>query len=179
MKKQYLLSLLKLLLVPCLLMLLGLILIVNPDTASALISGVLGYMLIAGAVLCGVIAIFSTRSKIGKGIFAVALAIAGGWLVKNPLVLAAWAGRFVGVLICINSLPDLVQAFKQGRRILFQGISALVGVVLILLPMTTSRLVFSACGGVVLVIGAVMFLDRLRGRRWLAQGDDPNIIDAL
>lgn len=179
MKKQNVLSFLNLLLIPCLLMLLGLILIVNPDTASALISGILGYILIAGAVFCGIIAIFSSRSKIGKGVFAVALAVAGGWLVNHPLVLAAWAGRFVGVLIILNSLPDMVQACKQGRRILFHLLSCAIGVVLILLPMTTSRLVFSICGGVVLVIGAVMFLDRLRGRRWLTEGEDPNIIDAL
>lgn len=179
MKKQDLLSLVKLLLVPILLILLGLILVVNPDVASAMISGVLGYAFIAAAVIFGAIAIFSTRGKIGKGIFAVVLAVAGGWLVRNPLILAAWAGRFVGVLILLNSLPDLIQAYKQGRRILFHLLSAVVGVVLILLPMTTSRLVFSACGAVVLIIGVLMFVDRIRGRRWLKEGDDPNIIDAL
>ena len=31
----------------------------------------------------------------------------------------------------------------------------------------------------VLVIGSMMLLDRIRGRRWLTEGDDPNIIDAL
>ena len=50
---------------------------------------------------------------------------------------------------------------------------------LILLPMTASRLVFSLCGAVVAVIGVVMLVDRIRSRRWLDNGDDPNIIDAL
>ena len=179
MKKQDILSLVKLLLVPCLLILLGLILVVNPDAASAMISAVLGYGLIACGVVCGIIAVFSSRGKIGKGVFAVLLAAAGGWLVRNPLILAAWAGRFLGVLILLNSLPDLIQAYKQGRGILFQLISALIGVVLILLPMTTSRLVFTLCGVVVLIIGALMFFDRIRGRRWLKAGEDPDIIDAL
>lgn len=179
MKKQDLLSLLNLVLVPCLLILLGLVLVVNPDAASALLAGVVGYILIAGAIIGGIAAIVSTRGKIGKGLFAVALAVIGGWLVRNPLILAAWIGRFVGVLILINSLPDLSYAHKQGRSILFHGISALTGIVLILLPMTTSRLVFSLCGVAVLIIGALMLFDRIRGRRWLTAGEDPNIIDAL
>ena len=45
--------------------------------------------------------------------------------------------------------------------------------------MTASRLVFTLCGIAVLVIGGMMLFDRIRGRRWLNEGDDPNIIDAL
>ncbi len=179
MKKQDFLSLLNLLLVPVLLILLGLVLVVNPDVASAMIAGVIGYILIAGAIIGGIAAIVSQQGKIGKGLFSVALAVIGGWLVRNPLILAAWIGRLVGVLILINSLPDLIYASKQGRSILFQGISVLAGIVLILLPMTASRLVFTLCGAAVLLIGMFMFADRIRGRRWLKPGDDPNIIDAL
>lgn len=179
MKKQDILSMLRLLLVPLLLILLGLILVVNPDAASALIAKILGYVLILGAIVTGIAAIAGQTGKAGKGIVAVALAIVGGWLVTHPLMLAAWIGRFVGVLILINSIPDLVYAHKQGRNILFDAIAALVGAVLILLPMTASRLVFFLCGAAVLVIGAVMALDRLRFRRYLTDGDDPNIIDAL
>ena len=51
--------------------------------------------------------------------------------------------------------------------------------VLAVLPMTTSRLVFSGCGVVVLLIGGAMLLDRLKHRRYLDEGSDPNIIDAL
>ena len=179
MKKQDVLSLLNLLLVPIVLVLLGIVLVLNPDAASAMIAGVIGYLFIAAAVIGGIAAFVSSQGKIGKGLFSIALAVIGGWLVRNPLVLAAWIGRFVGVLVLINSLPDLIYAHKQGRRILLHLLSALAGVVLILLPMTTSRLIFSLCGAVVLVIGAAMFFDRIRGRRWLNPGDDPNIIDAL
>lgn len=179
MKKQDILSMLQLLLVPVLLILLGLILVVNPDTASALVSKLLGYVLIAAAIGTGVTAVFSQSGKVSKGIVSVVLAIVGGWLVANPLWLTAWIGRFLGVLIVINVLPDLYYAVKQKRSFLFHALAALVGIVLILLPMTASRLVFSLCGIVVLVIGGIMFVDRIRGRRWLKEGDDPNIIDAL
>ena len=179
MKKQDILSLVQLLLVPVLLILLGLILVVNPDTASALISKLLGYALILGAICTGLSAVLIETGRIGKGVVSVGLAIVGGWLVANPLWLAAWISRFLGVLIVINVLPDLYYAVKQKRSFLFHALAAMVGVVLILLPMTASRLVFTLCGIAVLAIGAMMFFDRIRGRRWLHKGDDPNIIDAL
>lgn len=179
MKKQEILSMLQLLLVPVLLILLGLILVVNPDAASAMISRVIGYGFILGAIATGLGAVFSKVKQVPKGILAVMMAVFGGWLVENPLMLAAWLGRLLGVLILINSIPDLIYAYKHGRNILFDLVAALAGAALILLPLTASRLVFSLCGAVVLVIGVLMFLDRIRSRRWLTEGDDPNIIDAL
>ena len=179
MKKQDLLSLLKLLSMPVFLILLGLILIVNPDAASVMIATAVGYVLIAGAVIGGIAAVVSPRGKLGKALFSIALAAIGIWLVQNPLILAAGIGRFVGVMILINSLPDLIYAHRQGRNILFHGISVLAGVGLLLLPMTASRLVFTLGGVAVMAIGIFMFADRIRGRRWLDAGDDPNIIDAL
>ena len=179
MKKQDILSLLKLLLVPVLLILLGLILVVNPDTASALISQIIGYVLIACAVGTGVAALFSHSGKIGKGIAAAVLAIVGGWLIAHPLLLTAWISSFLGMLIMINSGLELYYAIKQKRNVIFYGAATAIGAVLILMPMGVSRLVFTLCGIAVLLIGVVMLLDRIRGRRWLTAGEDPNIIDAL
>lgn len=179
MKKQDILSLIQLLLVPVLLILLGLVLVVNPDTASVLISRTLGYVLIFGAVVAGLAAVISQRGKLGKGLIAVGLAAAGSWLAIHPLWLTAWISRLLGVLIVINVLPDLYFAVKQKRNVLFHVLAAAVGFVLILLPVTASRLVFALCGAAVLAIGGIMFFDRIRGRRWLHEGDDPNIIDAL
>ena len=179
MKKQDLLSLVKLLLVPILLILLGLILVVNPDTASALISAVIGYVLIFSGICAGIAAVFSHTGKVGKGIAAAVLVIVGGWLTMHPLWLTAWISRFLGMLIMVNSGMDLIYAWKQKRNVVFYAAATAIGAVLILLPMTASRLVFTLCGIAVLVIGAVMLLDRIRGRRWLKEGDAPNIIDAL
>lgn len=179
MKKQEILSLGRLLSVPVFLILLGLLLILDPHVVSAMISGIVGYLLIAGAVIGAVAAMLAPRGKLGKALFSIALGAIGIYLVQNPLVLAAGFWRFVGVLILINSLPDLIYARKQGRSILLQGVSVLVGAVLLLMPMTVSRLVFTLCGVAVLVIGAVMAFDRIRSRRWLSAGEDPNIIDAL
>ena len=180
MKKFDIMVFLKLLLVPALLVVLGLILVVNPDAASAVVAKLLGYLLIASALIAGITAVFSHSGKVAKGIGAVILAMAGGWLVSHPLMLAAWIGRFLGVLIVINVIPDLIYAWKQGRNVIvFSAAAAAVGVALILLPMTASRLVFFLCGAAILVIGVLMAVDRLRSRRYLTEGDDPNLIDAL
>ena len=179
MKKQDILSLIQLLLVPVLLILLGLILVVNPDTASALISKLLGYALTLGAVGTGLAAVFSHSVKVRKAICAVVLAMVGGWLMMHPLWLTAWVSRFLGILIMVNSGMDLIYALKCKRNVIFHAAATAIGALLVLMPMSASRLVFTLCGVAVLVIGGVMLLDRIRGRRWLQGGDDPNIIDAL
>ena len=179
MKKQDVLSLIQLLLVPVLLILLGTILVVNPDTASALISRLLGYALTLCAVVTGLVAVFSHTGKIVKGICAVVLAVVGGWLMAHPLWLAAWISRFLGILIMINSGMDLWYAMQQKRNVIFYAAATAVGAVLVLMPMTASRLVFTLCGIAVMAIGGKMLYDRLRSRRWLEEQEDPNIIDAL
>ena len=50
--------------------------------------------------------------------------------------------------------------------------------VLMVLPLTTSRLVFAVCGIVVLLLGVGMLLDRLKQLHYLPSGKD-DIIDAL
>ena len=106
------------------------------------------------------------------------LAIVGGWLTNNPLALAAWVGRIVGILLVVDGLQDMIHLRGQGQRFALPVLATLVGAVLILLPLTTTRLVFSLCGIVVLIIGIVMLLDRLKGRKRISGGDD-NIVDAL
>ena len=57
-------------------------------------------------------------------------------------------------------------------------VTAVMGLMLILLPMTASRMVFSLCGVVLLVVGGGMLAERIwEKKNW--EDDDPNIIDAL
>lgn len=177
--KNDILFVIRLLLAPVLVILLGLVLLFNPDSASALIAKLIGWFLVAVGIGFGISAVVSNRGQIGKGITAVILVVVGAWLAKNPLLLAAWIGRFVGILLVIDGVQDILHARKQGVHSLLPVIVAAVGVVLVLLPMTTSRLVFSLCGAVVLVIGIAMLLDRLKNNPRLDPPEDPNIIDAL
>jgi len=178
MNKEKVMNLIGLLWAPVGLILLGLLLLFNPDSASALISRLLGWVLIAFGIGFGISAIVSETGRAGKVIAAVALAVVGGWLTRNPLALAAWVGRVVGVLLVVDGVQDIFTLRSRGQRFALPLLVTVIGVVLILLPMTTTRLVFSLCGGVVLIIGIVMLLDRLRGQKKLGSGKS-DIIDAL
>lgn len=178
MKKNKLLSIVYQFASPVALIVLGAVLLLFPDSASVLVAKVLGWAMVIAGVVFAVSAIVSPGGTAGKVICAVVCLAVGGWLVKNPLVLAKGVGRFVGILLAIRGIQDLFQSVSaQGK--LLALVTAAMGVILVLLPMTTSRVVFSICGLMVLLIGIAMFVDRIRRRRLMDPGDDPNIIDAL
>ena len=178
MKKHDIGAWISLLASPVALIVLGLVLLFRPDSASALVAAVLGWCLTAAGI-CLAVAAFATREGTApKVLGALACLAVGVWLLKNPLLLAAGIGRLVGILLLIRGIQDLLSS-NYGRGKVLSLITALLGLVLILLPMTTSRVVFSLCGLVVLVVGITMLIDRLRLRRLMGGDDDPNIIDAL
>lgn len=179
MKKEVVFEKIRLLLAPVLVIVLGLVLLFHPDSASILISRILGWSFGLVAIGFGIAAIVSPQGRFGKVAGAVVFALVGGWLGSNPLLLAAWIGRFIGIFLVIDGVQDILHSRSQGTSFLFPLVVALVGVVLVLLPMTASRLLFSVCGAVVVIVGVVMLLERLRGRKRLNGGEDPNIIDAL
>ena len=179
MKKSDILGWVKLLLTPVLLVLLGLILLLSPDSATTLVAQVIGWVLVAVGVGCVVSAIGDRIAVAGKVIAALVFLGVGSWMILHPLALAAWIGRFVGVLLMIQGIQDILYLRSCRSSILLPVLAVIVGAVLVVLPMTTSRLVFSIVGGVVAVIGVVMLIQRLRLRKLLEEPDDPNIIDAL
>lgn len=163
---------------PVAVILLGLVLTFCPDTATAFLSRILGWILTVIGICFGIAAILDRDRAIRKGITAVAFACTGGWLTANPLLLAAWIGRLLGLLIAVRGVRDLMLCGSRGYSRILALITAGVGVVLTVLPLTTSRLLFSVCGIVVLLLGIGMLLDRLKNMRYLPGGKD-NIIDAL
>ena len=151
--------------------LLGLILLLVPDSASVIIAyGIGGILTLAGIVF--VVGALLDRS-FSKGFWALACLAIGGTLMGNPLLLARNLGRFLGIWLAIEGGACL----RKGNRG-FGVVILVAAVALVLSPMTLSRLVFSLCGLVVLFIGIGMLCDRLKQRRYLDKGDD-NIIDAL
>lgn len=151
--------------------LLGLILLLVPDSASMIIAYLIGGILTLGGIVF-VIGALLDRS-ISKGFWAFVCLGLGSVLSGNPLLLAKNLGRFLGILMAIEGGDCL----RKGNRIF--GIVILVSAVaLVLSPMALSRLVFSVCGLVVLAIGIGMLLDRLKNRNYLPKGKD-DIIDSL
>lgn len=179
MKNQKMLTWIQLFLTPGLMILLGLILILHPDFGSALIAKILGWAITLAGVGCILSAIASRSGMAGKAAFAIVCLALGGWLLRSPLQLAAAIGRVAGILLLVRSVQDIMNAVQWKRGITYSLICAAVGVLLIVLPMTTSRLVMTALGVVVLLLGIAMLADRLKVRKRLDDSDDPNIIDAL
>lgn len=179
MKKQDILSLLQLYLAPVLVILLGLLLLVSPDSASVLVSRVLGWGLTAVGVISLVVALFSSRHKTGKLIGAGVLLLCGSVLAARPLLLASVAGRLIGVLLVMDGVSDMINAHRRGIRGLMPLIVTVLGVILVVLPMTASRLVFRLCGLAITVVGAVMLFDRIRHPRLGGSSEKPDVIDAL
>ena len=177
MKNQKLSAFLSRYATPAVLIVLGLVLILCPDTASALISKAAGWGLMMAGIIVAVAMVVDrnwSASRILTGIVLVGL---GRWLMTHPLAWAAWGGRIIGLLLLLRGIRDFSQsAFTQGK--VLSAVTALLGLVLILMPMTASRMVFSLCGVVILVVGGGMLAERVwEKKNW--DDDDPNIIDAL
>ena len=177
MKKQQISGMIARFATPAALIVLGLVLLFCPDTASVLISKVVGWCLMIAGVIVAVAMVVDSNWSVSKVVTVLVLVFLGRWLMTHPLAWAAWGGRIVGVLLLLRGIRDFTQSsLTQGKALSL--LTAVLGVVLIVLPMTASRMVFSLCGFVILVVGCGMLAERVWERRYL-EGDDPNIIDAL
>lgn len=176
MNKNQILSLLSLFALPVVLMVLGLILLIRPDSAAILASNLLAYVLI----LCGgyyglCAALKGSYGRSGRVITALICILLGGVLLRNPLFLARNIGRVLGLILAVEGIENLRSHSVSKAMAVLTLVGALV---LVLAPMTASRLVFSLCGVILLVIGAAQLTERLRIYRKSGGSGDPNIIDA-
>ena len=172
-------SVVKLLVTPVILVILGLALLLSPDSATSLLVRILGWILISVSAGLAFWALSVPGGLVSKVIGAVIFGLAGIWMVSHPLHLAAWVGRLVGLLLMIQGIQDIVYIRLRRSSVFLPVLTAVAGAVLVVLPMTTSRLVFRGMGAVILVIGVVMLIDRIRNRNRFRGPEDPNIIDAL
>lgn len=185
MKKDRILYYVKKLATPVLVILLGLILLCNPDSASALIGKMVGWVLILRAITLGVSLILErspdTFHNVTQGALAVLLAIFGGTLSDNPWWLMESLGLVLGILIACwggRNLMEEVRAwgFRLAPGVVMDMATIGLGLILIFVPITASRIVFAVIGIVLMVIGVGILIDRLKGHPRL-DGEDPNIID--
>lgn len=161
----------KILAMPVTVTVFGLLLLIFPDSASLLIAyGVGGCLLLAG-ILMGIGALLDRR--LSQILWTLVCLSLGSTLIGNPLLLAWNVGRFLGILLAIEGGSCL----RKGSRT-FGTVLLVAAAVMVLAPMTLSRLVFSLCGAVALVMGIAMLVPRLKQLRYLPKGKD-NIIDAL
>ena len=162
-------------LAPVALVVLGIILFFVPDTGSILLSKILGWVLTLAGITAILWAILAREwGKVAVGLVLVGI---GSVLLAKPLALAAFVGRILGVVLAFRGIVEWTQSATRHGKLLCVVVT-LVGVVLILMPMSASRLVFSGCGLVLVICGVMMLVQRLRQQRYLPKNRD-DIIDAL
>lgn len=180
MKQRELLALIRRFAPAGLVTLLGLLLLLSPDTASGLLGRIFGWCLIIGGGLMLLDVLVTRGVQAGKLIASLLGVSVGLWLLREPLALALWLGRLVGILLTVRGLQEMSRSASGQGKLLSLALTVL-GIVLILLPMTTTRAVFRLLGAVVLAVGVLMILSRIREQKLLPPKDDggPDIIDAL
>ena len=176
MKKYTPIQLIRLLFPPALTVLIGLVLLLSPDRAAALLSKILGWTLLLVALTEGM----SIRSRRKNAVIrTVIFALFGLWLLSKPLSLFTSLGRILGLGFFgwgVNNLR------RQDRSRVTPGLVAagavtILGLVLFLVPMSATRLVLNIAGIVIIGIGVADGFDRFKDRKALDELDDPNIID--
>lgn len=163
---------------PVLLLLLGLVLMLNPDSASAMISKIIGWVILLAGVAFGVSAAITKRSLPVRVISCFACVGLGTMLLNRPLMLAVSLGRIAGVFLLLRGLQDVRENMAWHQSSLSSIVTMVLGVVLIVLPMTTSRVVMVVLGLMVFVWGIAVLRERLGLHKRLTPPDESKIIDA-
>ena len=160
----------------------GVILVLKPDTASALLAAVAGWALIAVGV-AALIAGFAGDFGAGSVVTGAVLLLAGAWLDRNPLMIASVLGFVVGFLVLRQGIRAMknAQYSKRNGGLWIPGavlavVEALIGVRLMLSPLSISRLVLSIVGVVLIVIGVCNLVAHYRSVRYIPKSG--GIIDA-
>lgn len=176
MKKERIGQLLDLIGIPVLIAVLGLILLFNPDSATALFAKVLGWILVIGGA--GKAISMAGKPSGTKGLIGAAICIIlGVVLLTRPLLIAEGGGRIVGILLVARGSNDLRKSSFQQAKVL-AIVTMVVGAVLILTPLSLTRTLMRLAGVVVAVIGIVNIVEKLQEMKLLEAGSDSNIIDA-
>lgn len=160
----------------------GVLLTMKPDFASAAVSAVLGWGLILGGVAL-LLAGFVGKMGAGPIVGGAVLLIAGSWLHRNPLMIASVVGMVLGILVLsqgISAMGD-AQRTKRGGGFWIPGavlsvLEVVIGIRLILSPLSVSRLVLSIVGIIMAVCGACNLVAHHKSIRYIP--DQDGIIDA-
>ena len=160
----------------------GAVLVMNPDSASALVSAILGWGLFVVGVMLVIGGFLDGRDggSIGQGVLFL---LVGSWLRRNPLMIA----KVVGVLLGLTAVSHGWRALENAQRSKRNGgfwvpgavlaaVELLVGVRLIFSPLSVSRVVLTIAGIAMVVCGVWELISGRREKKYIP--GTPNIIDA-
>ena len=177
-----------------LLILIGAVLLLNPDFGSAALASIVGWLMVGGGAAGLLIGILSQPVLGFMELAGSVLVLCFGiYLLRRPLMLASAIGVMLGLLLLSQGLGALREALQVKRYgghyhfgLLFGIGMAAVGAYLIVSPLATSRFVMTLAGLVMVACGITNLINHHRASKWIAGsrkkiiGDPPssNIIDA-
>ena len=144
------------------LIVLGLVLLLFPDFGSSTVAVILAWVLMIGGsagLLIGVLSwpAFGFGTMIGSGL----VLVAGIYILRHPLSLASILGVLLGVLLTAQGLGALGDALRLRRGgglwvpgLVLSILTMVFGLILIFSPLTSSRIVMTVVGLVLIVFGA-------------------------
>ena len=144
------------------LIVLGLVLLLFPDFGSSTVAVILAWVLMIGGsagLLIGVLSwpAFGFGTMIGSGL----VLAAGIYILRHPLSLASILGVLLGVLLTTQGLGALGDALRLRRGgglwvpgLVLSILTMVFGLILIFSPLTSSRIVMTVVGLVLIVFGA-------------------------
>ena len=152
----------------------GLILLLNPDAGSAAISLVLGWSLVIAGALGLVGCIFSwPNCGLAETAVSTLILIMGIYLLRNPLALASILGIGLGICLAIQGIGGTADAIRCRHlapdwipRLAVALLTLGFGILLIFVPLTTSRILMVVCGIGMILAGVfrLYLLFRIRRR---------------
>ena len=160
----------------------GAVLVMNPDSASALVSAILGWgLFVIGAVLVvGGFLDGRDGGSIGQGVLFL---LVGSWLRRNPLMIAKVVGVLLGLTAVQHGWRSLENAQRSKRNggfwipgAVLAAVELLVGVRLIFSPLSVSRVVLTLACIAMAACGIWELISRRREKKYIP--GTPNIIDA-
>ena len=165
----------------------GALLLIKPNIGSSLVATIIGWAIVALGVLALVVCISNWAQWGVPGVLASGMAVFFGvYLVRNPLSLATFLGLALGVYLLIQGLSGLAEAIRLKQvgygykvNLVLSIILLLMGAVLLIFPLTFSKMVMTIGGGVLLVCGTVNLVLRSKAATVLQkEREKAQIVDA-
>lgn len=155
----------------------GALLLLFPDSAVALVTRILAWLLVGIGVFKVMKNLKDSAAYWGDWVATALYFLLGGYLLVNPLAISETIGRLLGILLMIHGMNGLLRS-RYGSAKVIGILTALAGAALIVIPRTLINTLLGVAGLVLLIVGIINLVDKLRHGRYLDQGGDPNIIDA-
>ena len=157
-----------------LMLLSGAICLLFPNSAVALITTLLAWLLIAAGAVTGIRALRTRAQGLKNWLLPLSALVLGVYIATDPLVLSEYLGRFFGLFLVITGASRM--RTPSDREKFLGAITAAAGLALFLIPLALVGTLVTVLGLVLMVVGLVNILANLRPA--LYHPKDPNIIDA-